>query len=58
MVSSYRKKGPAPYEMAELIISGIVVIFLSVIEKIGERQHISIWYFCLVDTILLHQSNL
>ncbi|CAF0886255.1 unnamed protein product [Rotaria sordida] len=73
MASWYRKKNPAPYETAELIISGIVPIFLIVIgtvgnlisifvllnkENPGTSTNIYLIFLCLVDTISLYQWNL
>ncbi|CAF3113438.1 unnamed protein product [Rotaria sp. Silwood2] len=73
MVTWSRKKDPAPYETAELIISGIIPMFLIVIGTIGNliciiillnkenRQtstNIYLIFLCLVDTISLYQWNL
>ncbi|CAF1325262.1 unnamed protein product [Rotaria sordida] len=73
MASWYRKKNPAPYETAELSISGIVPIFLIVIgtvgnlisifvllnkENPGTSTNIYLIFLCLVDTISLYQWNL
>ncbi|CAF1098493.1 unnamed protein product [Rotaria sordida] len=70
MASWYRKKNLAPYETAELIISGIVPIFLIVIgtvgnlisifvllnkENPGTSTNIYLIFLCLVDTISLYQ---
>ncbi|CAF1002959.1 unnamed protein product [Rotaria sp. Silwood1] len=73
MASWYRKKDPAPYETAELIISGIIPIFLIVIGTVGNlisiivllnkqnrrtSTNIYLIFLCLVDTISLYQWNL
>ncbi|CAF1028548.1 unnamed protein product [Rotaria sordida] len=73
MASWNRKKDSAPYETAELIISGIIPIFLIVIGTVGNlisiivllnkenrrtSTNIYLIFLCLMDTISLYQWNL
>jgi hypothetical protein len=73
MASWVRTQNTAPYETAELIVSGIIPMFLIVIGTFGnlisviillnkENRHAStniyLVFLCLMDTISLYQWNL